>query len=313
MHRESKSNAVLAALNQLLSSKNGVVRKAAIAALRAPRWWKGQRARPDDYRRFPPVLANSFPKSGTHLVFQIVDGLPNATNYGAFLASMTSSFQFRERSAGNIRRFIRGIVPGEIIRGHLYYDPQNAAGLARKNVVHYFAYRDPRDVVVSEAHYLREMNRWHRLHRHFASLPSMEDAISLSITGFDPPIAGIEYPNIGARFGRYRGWLESDDCLPIRFEELMSAARAAIVHKMAQFYARHCETPINVEACAAQMAARILPQKSHTFRSGKKAGWAGEFTAEHRRLFDRVAGQLLIDLGYEPNHAWAALAAATSR
>jgi hypothetical protein len=299
-------------LNQLLSSNNGVVRKAAIAALRAPKWWCGLRARPDDYRRFPPVLANSFPKSGTHLVFQIVDGLPNATNYGAFLASMTSSFQFRERSAQNVSRFIRGIVPGEIVRGHLYYDPQNAAGLANKNVVQYFVYRDPRDVVVSEAHYLREMNRWHRLHRHFASLPSMNDAIALSIAGFDPPIDGLEYPNIAERFARYAGWLKNADCLAIRFEDLVSGQQPGVIRRMAEFYAQHCEAAIDVDACSARMMACIAPEKSHTFRSGKKAGWSREFTAEHRRLFDHVAGQVLIDLGYETNHAWAGIAATTA-
>ena len=42
--------------------------------------------------------------------------------------------------------------------------------LAKKNVVHYFVYRDPRDVVISEAHYLREMNRWHRLAPYFRKL-----------------------------------------------------------------------------------------------------------------------------------------------
>ncbi len=77
---------------------------------------------------------------------------------------------------------------------------------------------------------------------------------------------------------------------------------------MAEFYSEHCRTPIDVDAYAMQMASRIAPHKSHTFRSGKKAGWAREFTAEHSRLFDEIAGELLIDLGYEPNHDWATAA-----
>ena len=242
----------------------------------------------------PPVLANSFPKSGTHLVFQIVDALPNATNYGAFLASMTSSFRFRERSPENASRFIRGIVPGEIVRGHLFFHPQNAADLAEKNVVHYFAYRDPRDVVLSEAHYLREMNRWHRLAPYFRKLPSIDDAIMLSITGFDPPVPGLEYPNIAARFARYEDWLKRDDCLAIRFEDLASENRPAVIRRMAEFYAQHCHGPVDIDACAAAMAAGIAPHKSHTFRSGKKAGWRSEFNAQHREVF-RQAGRRLAD------------------
>jgi hypothetical protein len=292
-------------LQNKLSSHNGLVRKGAAAALRVPKWWKGMRCRADDYFAAPPVLANSFPKSGTHLLFQIVDGLPNATNYGAFLASMTSSFRFRERSADSAARFIDSFVPGEIVRGHLFFHPQNAADLKAKNVVHYFAYRDPRDVVVSEAHYLREMNRWHRLAPRFRELPSIEEGIMLSITGFDPPIPGIEYPNIAARFARYSAWLERDDCLAIRFEDLASEGRVAVIRRMAEFYAARSHAQLDFNACAAAMTAGIAPHKSHTFRSGKKAGWQAEFTAEHRRAFDQVAGDLLIDLKYEPNHDWA--------
>jgi hypothetical protein len=292
-------------LQNKLSSRNGFVRKGAAAALQLPKWWKGLRSRAVDYFAAPPVLANSFPKSGTHLVFQIVDGLPNSTNYGAFLASMTSSFRFRERSPENATRYIERFVPGEIIRGHLFFHPRNAGDLSAKNVVHYFAYRDPRDVVVSEAHYLREMNRWHRLAPQFRDLPSIEDAIMLSITGFDPPIPGIEYPNIAARFARYGGWLGREDCLAIRFEDLASERRPPVIRRMVEFYAARCRGEINIDACVAAMTANIAPHKSHTFRSGKKAGWQAEFTAEHRRVFDQLAGDLLIELEYEVNHDWA--------
>ena len=110
-----------------------------------------RRTTADQLAAQPPVLANSFPKSGTHLLVQIVEGLPDRTNYGTFLASNTSSFQLRERSPENTCGFIRGFVPGEIVRGHLYYDPAYAEELNRRRTVNYFVYRDPRDVVVSEA------------------------------------------------------------------------------------------------------------------------------------------------------------------
>jgi len=295
---------MLDTLQNGLSHRNGFVRKAAAAALGVPKWWRGMRAAEDDYLAAPPVLANSFPKSGTHLLFQIADGLPNATNFGLFLASMTSSFRFRERSPEDATKIIRRFVPGEIVRGHLFYNLQYAADLAEKNVVHYFVYRDPRDVVVSEAHYLREMNRWHRLAPYFRKLLSMDEAIMLSITGLDPPIPGIEYPNIAARFARYAGWLERNDCLSIRFEDLASDARTVSIRRMVEFYAAHCRGGLDIEACVRSMTARISPERSHTFRSGKKAGWQKEFNAEHRRVFDQLAGDLLIHLGYETNRDW---------
>jgi hypothetical protein len=296
---------LVATLRSGLSSRNGFVRKGTAAALRVPRFLYGLRARAGDYQVSPPVLANSFPKSGTHLLFQIVDGLPHSTNYGAFLASMTSSFRFRERSPENASRFIRSFVPGEIVRGHLFFHPQNAADLHDKNVVHYFVYRDPRAVVVSEAHYLREMNRWHRLAPYFGKLASMDQAIMLSIRGFDPPIAGLEYPNIAERFARYAGWLNREDCLALRFEDMASDSRPTVIRRMAEFYASRRSNAVDVDACVAAMSASIAPQKSHTFRSGKKSGWQHEFTADHRRVFNELAGDLLIELGYEQSHDWA--------
>ena len=287
-----------------LSHKSGLVRKGTVAVLAVPRWLSSWNVNSRTLAATPPVLANSFPKSGTHLLQQIVEGLPERQNYGTFLASTTSSFQFRERSDANTCRFIRGFVPGEIVRGHLYFEPVYAEELAKRHTVNYFIYRDPRDVVVSEAHYLRGMNRWHRLHPYFRDAASIEDAIMLSITGLDPPVPGISYPHIGARFARYQGWLSCNDCLPIRFEDLVSERQAEVIRQAAEFYAARSSSPVDVDACVQSMSAHIAPHKSHTFRSGKKAGWQREFTPVHRQRFAEVAGQLLIELGYEPNFDW---------
>lgn len=292
------------ALTRGLSSRNAFVRKGAAAALRVPKWWRGLRTRAGDYKAAPPVLANSFPKSGTHLLYQIVAGLPRRANYGAFLSSMTSSFQFRERSLDDVGRFIRAIIPGEIVRGHLFHHPQTAVDLAQRNVVHYFIYRDPRDVALSGAHYVRSMNRWHKLHRYYRRAKSIDEAITMAILGLEPPVPGVEFPDVAQRFGRYRGWLDEENCLAIRYEELQSEARPTIVRQMAEFYAARASEPLDIEACVASMLQHIAPKKSHTFRSGEKAGWRKAFSHEHRRLFHQVAGDLLIELGYEEDASW---------
>jgi hypothetical protein len=93
--------------------------------------------------------------------------------------------------------------------------------------------------------------------------------------------------------------------MPIRFEQLMSEERSAVIQRMAEFYARRCDVQIEVDACAAQMSSGIAPKKSHTFRTGKKANWANEFTLKHRQLFNQHAGALLTELGYETDQSWA--------
>lgn len=292
-------------LHDGLSSHNGFVRKGARALLAVPKWWQWRRATVNDLAARPPVLANSFPKSGTHLLVQILEGLPGGENFGAFLGSETSSFQLRERSSENTTNFIRHFVPGEIIRGHLYFEPLYADELNRRHTVHYFIYRDPRDVVVSEAHYLREMNRWHKLHPYFRDATSIEDAIMLSINGLEPPVPGVNYGNIGERFGRYEGWLSDVNCLCVRFEDLVSEQQPQLIRQIAEFYAARTKADFDLEPAVAHMSSLIAPKKSHTFRSGKKAGWQREFTPAHRARFAEVAGDLLVRLGYEPDHAWA--------
>jgi hypothetical protein len=48
----------------------------------------------------------------------------------------------------------------------------------------------------------------------------------------------------------------------------------------------------------------IQPKKSHTFRTGKTGGWREFFTAEHKKLFKDVAGDLVVRLGYEKTSDW---------
>ena len=170
-------------LRHALHHRNPFVRKGAVLALQLPKRFARLSASSNHFAETPPILANSVPKSGTHLLDQIVEGFPDRRNYGAFLSSMTSSFQMRERSTSGTLAFLEQSVPGEIVRGHLFYAPEYAGALQQKNFVHFFIYRDPRDVVVSEAHYLWKMNRWHRLHKHFQSCQTAEDAILLSIRG----------------------------------------------------------------------------------------------------------------------------------
>jgi hypothetical protein len=287
-----------------LHHRNPFIRKGSILLLQAPRRLARAKSRPDDYRRTPPVLANSFPKSGTHLLDQIVAGLPGRANYGAFLSSMTSSFQMRRRTPENACQFIARCVPGEIVRGHLFHDQQSAAALEEFNFAHYFIYRDPRDVVVSASHYLRHMNRWHRLSKRFRSLASDEDGVLLSIEGLPDDESRELLPSIAERFRWYEGWLDSPNVMPLRFEDLTDDGRDAKLVEAIDFYAARSVQPVDRAATLRAVLEAIDPHKSHTFRAGKQGGWRKAFTPQVTAAFKRVAGDLLIRLGYERDHSW---------
>jgi hypothetical protein len=54
----------------------------------------------------------------------------------------------------------------------------------------------------------------------------------------------------------------------------------------------------------ASISSRVFDVASPTFRKGIIGDWRNYFTSEHKQAFKNVAGQLLIDLGYEPNFDW---------
>ena len=265
---------MLQLLEHSLHSRSGIVRKGAAMLLLAPKHVARRRSRPADYVAAPPVLANSFPKSGTHLLDQIVSAFPGCRNYGAFLSSMTSSFRFTPRTPRNTAAFIRQTAPGEIVRAHLFCEEQSAAELNALNFVHYFIMRDPRDVVVSEAHYYRTMNRWHRLHSHFRDAPSLEHAITMAIRGIEGPDLDVYFPDIGKRFAHYEGWVARPDAHTVKYEQLVGDQCAATVRAMIEFFSARHKRSVDVDALAQSALCASLPINRIRFAPAKPAAGA---------------------------------------
>jgi hypothetical protein len=257
----------------------------------------------NNYHDRPPILANSFPKSGTHLLIQILQTIPAIRDWGLFLAT-TPSFVFSEVSDGKMIKKIKSTVPDELISAHLFYSEQIANALMQKNIIHFFIYRDPRDVVISEAHYLTYMNNWHKLHKYFKALPDMEARILFSIQGATDPFFPHDYPDIGKRFDRYKPWKDHPQVFSLRFEELIGQATEGTVRRIIRFYNRKSGKDLDQEGMVQNALANINPNKSHTFRKGKSSAWKDAFTKEHKEAFKNYAGNLLVDLGYEQDHSW---------
>lgn len=291
-------------LEQGLHSRSGVVRKGCAFALQAPKRLVRARVNLADFAARPPILVNSFPKSGTHLLDQIVGAIPNCRNYGEFISSMTSSYRYQRRTAAESCRILDATTPGELVRAHLFYSEEVVGKLRNLQFVHLFIYRDLRDVAVSEAHYYRSINRWHRLHPLFRDAPSVNDAIMMAITGVDSPSGEFYFPNIGERFAHYLPWIDSPDVFAVRFEDITSESRMEKIREMMGFYASRAGVATNVDELCQLAVAAIAPDKSHTYRSGKTGGWRDAFTDEHREAFKRFAGAQLAASGYESEDNW---------
>lgn len=274
---------------------NILQRKSQFLALQAMRW--RERLKPN--RDGDAILANSVPKSGTHLLTQVLSSFPGIRNYLTFLASKPS-WSYRERPARIIKARINAFVDREMVTGHLFFDPEFERELIRKKVVQFMVYRDPRDVVCSEAHYLSNMAKFHRLHRSFKRLGDPDEQIMFSIQGSDYARSDVPLENIRERYERYRGWIESPHVCAVKFEDLVGANQQREVRKICEHFAASVSGNCDVEALVDHALARINPENSHTYRKGGGVGnWKKRFNPEHVAAFSAVAGDLLTDLGYD--------------
>ena len=253
----------------------------------------------------PRLFANSFPKSGTHLLTQVLGGL---ARLGPVVASGLPAVLTFEGESGvprpvhSILGELRRLLPGDIGYGHLHAFPEVVAELCRAGTANFFIYRDPRDVVVSHVFYVTDKNARHVHHDHYVNeLPDFDARLSTSILG--RPEAQHPFPDIGQRFAPYLPWLEQEQVLALRFEDFIAAAPAAgrvLDHATAHGFAYRGSR----DAALATLLDAMHPERSPTFRSGTVGSWRQHFKPEHQALFKEVSGGLLEKLGYEKGSDW---------
>jgi sulfotransferase 6B1 len=256
---------------------------------------------PDD---LPVLLGISFPKSGTHLLDQILLGFSSVVLYAKRLHSFYAEYEGasgRKRSPEQALKWLDALRPGDIASAHLFARPETVRRVCSPNFIPYFIFRDPRDVVVSHVFYVTDMETRHVHHDYYQALPDFAARLNASILG--RPEADVEFPDIAARFAPYLGWLEHHEVLPLHFEDLIDDRASALTRILDHFLARvPLQTPRQLILDSLESA--IDSKRSPTFRSGKIGEWRKHFNEEHERLFKKVAGDLLVRLGYEKDNDW---------
>ncbi len=261
-------------------------------------------ALPEPAGGWPVLLGISFPKSGTHLLDQILLGFSKIAPYARRLHSFYAEYEGEsgaKHPPEQALRWLDSLRPRDVASAHLFARPEAVARVCSPRFLPYFIFRDPRDVVVSHAFYVTEMESRHVHHAYYKSLPDFEARLKVSILG--RPNADVEFPNIAERFAPYLGWLDQPQVLTLHFEELIQDRVRALNRILDHFLARvPLRTPRSL--ILDSLEASINPTKSPTFRSGKTGEWKKYFTPEHKKIFKEVAGDLLIRLGYEKDNDW---------
>jgi hypothetical protein len=298
------------------------------------------------------IVANSIPKSGTHLLDRLLVllglGLIDLGGLRPHLAKSNYRFPLVNQRLKSIlglrkpedvmgigphlveggrfppaRRFLRGrgekvtvgvvspqlisrrwlarrlakVPHGTFVNAHCIYTPELADLFAQEGMRTVCILRDPRDVAVSQMHYIKERKQ-HFAHEGYMSLPSDSERLLLSIRGGE--LGGRELQPLDQRYRQFLRWGQEGGAVMVKFEDLVGikgGGSAEAQREAVERVGRHLGIGVGEERMRA--VDEGLFGVGRTFRKGQIGGWREEFSSEHERAVEGVVGPLLVELGYE--------------
>jgi len=252
----------------------------------------------------PPIFANAKPKSGSHLLLQVMKGICEIAPYAYVAADPVRTIRADggRHADRHILADLKAVRSGVISWGYVDATPKNTAFLCQPERVNYFIYRDPRDMLVSHIYFATDMHTSHGMHDYYMGLQSFEERLNIAINGIKTD--NLFMVNVRERYTGVFEWLEKPLVMCIRFEELVDKQEATLGLMLDQIEKTGYHIPTSRNESLEILMNAIQPSKSHTFRSGKTGGWRQHFTPANKATFKEVAGDLLIHLGYEKNNDW---------
>ena len=246
---------------------------------RARRWYAVLRYGAQVLNSSPILFGNSFPKSGTHLLAQILSGFHKTglvidRGMGPLLTFERSTG--RQRTDSELLAELNALHPGDMAFGHIIASAEIITLWKPSRLVHFFMLRDPRDVVVSHAFYIGDKATQNVHHAYYKSLPDLNARLTTSIMG-RPDFSG-DFPDIGKRFSAYLGWLDQPDVCVLRFEEFILDRQTAIGRMWDCAVEHGLHKKVNRQEAIEVLGRAIAPGRSFTFRSGNVGEWQKYFT-----------------------------------
>jgi len=256
------------------------------------------------FREAPPIFGNAKPKSGSHLLLQVLNGFTRILPYRYVDAEPIRTIKTSggRRTQDEILADLRTLPTGVIGWGYLDATPENVSFLTSSGRVNFFIYRDPRDLLVSQVFFATDMHEEHGMHDYYNALPDFSERLKVAITGTDRD--GLTMVSVKGRYEGVFQWLATPGVMRIRYEDLVNNRDATLMSMLEEVEKTGYRIPTPREQALSVLVDAIQPKKSHTFRSGKTGGWREHFTEEHKKLFKDVAEDLLVRLGYEKNNDW---------
>lgn len=245
------------------------------------------------------VAVVSIPKCGTHLLGNLVEALIGKEML--FFNLFHNPPQFY------------GTYPDysekHFFAGHLQYTTPILEALNTHNFKTIFIYRDPRDMVVSMSFWIKRIYPERYQHMTIDELISFFIESGKGVYNNTDGHMGHSSTKVEGVADYYRlflPWCNSEGICATQFEKIVGIAGggdAEVQRDEIIRIAYYLEVVPSYERIT-EIIKKELGKSTFTLREGKIGSWKKHFTPEHKELFKKVAGDLLIELGYEDDCTW---------
>lgn len=261
-------------------------------------------------REIKKILISTMPRSGTVYFFDFIAKLFNFKKIdpiftgGLLVPPEWDPYKFDETYLS--------LKEGEVLCAHYPLTEKLLPVIQSEDLLCIYLYRDPRDVAVSAALYIKNVLTHHPLHNFFQGL-SESEAITFILTG--GIISCDEEKYIVHEGMRYfcaiaREWLAHECVVAVRYEKLISDPISALMSALGKANVHVDEQAI--KKVVGQLTFNGLSggrapgqeQKSSHFRKGVAGDYANYFSTTHKAICKLMIGDFLIEQGYEPNYLW---------
>lgn len=273
------------------------------------------------------IIANSLPKSGTHVLTRVLDlaGLiENKMHFSGSLVRQASKNPIRNLIKSNkisydledsvpvdldiqvylkekhFRKMLNEFPDNTYSQGHLPYSDKTVKLLEQYNVKMIYIIRDPRDVLISHFHH-------HFRDKHYEgyslmnSLDNNKDRILLSLYGFNENNVARKISSLRDRVINSMEWYRSnsDLILPLKFEEIIGSKGGSEDTLQIKSLSK-IENFLNLkEGTLINQRNDIFYTNASTFRKGKINDWKNYFDQDIKNQVYAEVGDILTELGYK--------------
>jgi hypothetical protein len=264
----------------------------------------------------PHIFVDSMPKTGTHLLTNILKNLPKTMMSGIHIPHWQCHDGPAKRGLihefvpdrTKFEEFLSRANAGQIVTAHFPWRAEIAETLHDKGYAVVFNIRDPRDLLVSQLKYVVGLRRHYLQERMTTEFANDDERLMALIVGAPPRTENETAPiqPFSERIGQFVGWLGCPRVYVSRFETLVGprgGGDAQAQRREIAGVAAHVGRPLDDPALDA-LIDRVAKRGSFTFRRGVIGDWRNHFKEEHKAAFKQQAGQALIDLGYETDLNW---------